>query len=80
MAIIEVFIHDPLFNWCVNDVTADSKRKNTSESGRFHLIDNLHRFCYRSSLSEPISEHRAFFTSKFIFEIFNRRRHAESRK
>ena len=44
IAIIEVFIHDPLFNWCINDTTNETKKledKNSSDSGKGHLSSTI---------------------------------------
>ena len=32
IAIIVVFIHDPLFNWCSNDTTTESKQQKDDSS------------------------------------------------
>ena len=32
IAIIEVFIHDPLFNWCLNDTTTETKEQKEQET------------------------------------------------
>jgi phosphatidylinositol kinase/protein kinase (PI-3 family) len=40
-AIIEVFIHDPLYNWCVEDTTKADSAKNSDTGDRPALSESL---------------------------------------